>query len=267
MELVKHETCQEYFRRRLSEGWKCISLEGYNAVILSPEGIRRELDLRNDIETLRPNATGDLSQMGGRWDKVDEVDACFSVVFDIESPTPQLGAIGIDVGLYSFAALSNGQLVANPRNLQAGLALLRRRQRRVARRKKGGNNRRKAVLLLQKAHAHIRNQRSDFQHKLSRRLADSYGLVAVEDLNIEGLSRGMLARSVNDAGWGSFLAKLAYKVEETGGRLVRVNPNSTSQVCSRCGCLPDVPKTLADRIHSCPHCGLVIDRDINAARN
>ncbi|GAI57898.1 unnamed protein product, partial [marine sediment metagenome] len=89
----------------------------------------------------------------------------------------------------------------------------------------------------------------------------------VEDLNIKGLSRGMLARSVNDAGWGMFLAKLAYKVEETGGRLVRVNPNGTSQVCSRCGYLPNVPKTLADRIHSCPHCGLVIDRDVNAARN
>ena len=77
----------------------------------------------------------------------------------------------------------------------------------------------------------------------------------------------MLARSVNDAGWGMFLAKLAYKAEEAGGQLVRVNPNGTSQVCSLCGCLPDVPKTLAARIHSCPHCGLVIDRDVNAARN
>jgi putative transposase len=167
----------------------------------------------------------------------------------------------------SFAALSNGELVANPRNLKAGLAKLRRCQRKVARRKKGGMGRHKAVRFLQKAHVHIRSQRSDFQHKLSRRLADSYGLIAVEDLNIKGLSRGMLARSVNDAGWGMFLAKLAYKVEETGGVLARVNPNGTSQVCSRCGCLPDTPKTLTDRIHSCPHCGLVIDRDVNAARN
>lgn len=193
--------------------------------------------------------------------------ACFSVIQDIESPTPQTEAIGIDVGLYSFVALSDGQLVTNPRNLKVGLAQLRRCQRKVARRKKGSVNRRKAVRLLQKAHAHICNQRSDFQHKLSRQIADNYGLIAVEDLNIKGLSRGMLARSVNDAGWGSFLAKLAYKVEYTGGQLVRVNPNGTSQICSRCGCLPDVPKTLADRIHSCPHCGLVIDRDVNAARN
>ena len=208
-----------------------------------------------DIKTLT------LKREAGKW------YACFSVIIDIPVQAPPSGAVGIDMGLYSFAALSTGELLANPRNLKAGLPKLRRCQRRVARRKKGSTGRRKAVRLLQKAHAHIRNQRADFQHKLSRQIADSYGLVAVEDLNIKGLSRSMLARSVNDAGWGSFLAKLAYKVEETGGRLVRVNPNGTSQVCSRCGSLPDVPKTLADRIHSCPHCGLIIDRDINAARN
>jgi len=193
--------------------------------------------------------------------------ACFSVVVDIDFSVPSPETIGIDVGLYSFAALSDGQLVSNPRNLNLGLARLRHAQRKVARRRKGSIRRRKAVICLQKAHAHIKNQRSDFQHKLSRQLADSYGLIAVEDLNIKALSRSMLARSVNDAGWGIFLAKLAYKVEETGGVLVKVNPNGTSQVCSRCGCLPNVPKTLADRIHSCPHCGLVIDRDVNAARN
>jgi len=193
--------------------------------------------------------------------------ACFSVVVDMPDDLPPLEAIGIDVGLYSFAALSTGELVANPRNLKAGLGKLRRCQRKVARRKKGGNGRRKAVRLLQKAHARVKNRRADFQHKLSRRLVDNYGLITVEDLNIKGLSRGMLAQSVNDAGWDSFLAKLAYKAEEAGGQLVRVNPNGTSQVCSRCGCLPDVPKTLADRIHSCPHCGLVVDRDVNAARN
>jgi len=209
----------------------------------------------SDIKTLA------LKREAGKW------YACFSAVIDVGTPVPSPGAIGIDVGLYSFAALSDGQLVSNPRNLKAGLASLRRVQRKVARRRRGSIRRRKAVRFLQKAHAHIRNQRNDFQHKLSRQLADSYGLIAVEDLNIKALSRSMLARSVNDAGWGSFLAKLAYKVEETGGQFVKVNPNNTSQVCSRCGCLPDVPKTLADRIHFCPHCGLVVDRDVNAARN
>jgi len=202
-----------------------------------------------------------LKREAGRW------YACFSVVIDTNNHMPSPNAIGIDVGLSSFAALSNGQLIANPHNLKMGLRKLRRCQRKVARRKKGGNNRHKAVILLQKAHAHIHNQRSDFQHKLSRQLADNYGFIAVEDLNIAALSRSMLAQSVSDAAWGSFLAKLAYKVEETGGQLVKVNPNGTSQACSQCGCLPDIPKTLSDRIHNCPHCGLVIDRDINAARN
>lgn len=189
------------------------------------------------------------------------------MVINVDSPAPPPDAIGIDMGFYSFAALSDGELISNPRNLKIGLVRLRRSQRKVARRRKGSIRRRKVVVCLQKAHAHIHNQRSDFQHKLSRQLADSYGLIAVEDLNIKALAKSMLAQSVSDAGWGSFLAKLAYKVEETGGQLVRVNPNGTSQVCSRCGCLPDVPKSLADRIHSCSHCGLVVDRDVNAARN
>ena len=213
----------------------------------------------------RPITGGEIKTLtlkceAGKW------YACFSTLIDVPLRLPQPGAVGIDVGLITFAALSTGELVDNPRNLKTGLLRLRRCQRKVARRKKGGRGRRKAVRILQKAHAHIHNQRSDFQHKLSRQLADNYGLIAVEDLNIKGLSRGMLAQSVSDAGWGSFLAKLAYKVEYTGGRLVRVNPNGTSQVCSRCGCLPDVPKTLADRVHSCS-CGLVVDRDVNAARN
>lgn len=202
-----------------------------------------------------------LKREAGKW------YACFSQMVDMVMHVPQLGAVGIDVGLCSFAALSTGELVDNPRNLKAGLGKLRRCQRKVARRKKGGNGRRKAVRLLQKAHSHVRNQRADFQHNLSRRLVNSYGLIAVEDLNIKGLSRGMLARSVNDASWGSFLSKLAYKAEEAGGELVKVNPNNTSQVCSGCGYLPDVPKTLADRVHICPQCGLTIDRDVNAALN
>ena len=226
-----------------------VKVQGVGAVKLK---MHRPID--GEIKTLT------LKHETGKW------YACFSVAVDLPDSVPLPDAIGIDVGLCSFAALSTGELVDNPRNLKTGLGKLRVCQRKVARRKRGSKGRRKSVRLLQKAHAHIRNQRNDFQHKLSRRLADNYGLVAVEDLNIKGLSRGMLARSVNDAGWGMFLTKLAYKVEYTGGQLVKVNPNRTSQVCSRCGCLPDVPKTLADRIHSCS-CGLVIDRDVNAARN
>jgi putative transposase len=102
--------------------------------------------------------------------------------------------------LLSFATLSNGSTIDNPRCYKKAQAKLRREQRRVARCKRGGRNRRKAVILLQKAHAHIRNQRADFHHKTARTLVNTYGVIAVEDLNIKGLASGMLAKPVNDAG-------------------------------------------------------------------
>ncbi len=211
--------------------------------------------ISGDIKTLT------LKREVGKW------YACLSLVVETPEPTATTEAIGIDVGLTTFAALSDGQLIENPRHYRKGQRSLRLAQRRVARRKKGSHRRRKAVQLLQKAHKHIRDQRSDFHHKVSHQIAKRYGLVAVEELNIKGLSRGMLSKQVNDAGWGEFLAKLAYKVECTGGQFVEVDPRNTSQVCSGCGCLPDVPKTLSDRVHFCPQCGVSIDRDVNAARN
>ncbi len=210
--------------------------------------------IAGDIKTLT------LKCEAGKW------YAYFSVIINLPCSIPSPEAVGVDMGLKSFIALSTGELTVNPRNLKVALAHLRRVERKVTRCKRGSEGRNKTVRLLQRVHAHIYNQRSDFHHKVSRRLANNYGLIAVEDLNIKGLARSVLAGSVNDAGWGSFLAKLAYKVEETGGQLIKVNPNGTSQVCSQCGCLPDVPKTLDDRVHSCS-CGLTVDRDVNAARN
>jgi len=117
--------------------------------------------------------------------EADKWYTCFSLMVDAPNATPSGDAVGIDVGLYSFAALSDGQTIENPRNLKKSLAKLRRCQRRVSKRKLRSHNRRKAVRLLQKAHARIRNQRTDFQHKLSRQIASSYGFVAVEGLHIE----------------------------------------------------------------------------------
>lgn len=208
---------------------------------------------------------GDIKTLTLRKE-IDRWYACFNVM-ESERPKPSIsGAVGIDLGLYSLVALSDGCLIDNPHTLQLMLPRLRRYQRKIERQKRNGNKRKVTVRHLQVAHAHARNQRIDFQHKLSRQLVNKYAFIAIEDLSIHALAKGMFARSVNDASWGSFLAKLAYKVEETGGHLVKVNPNRTSQVCSQCGASPDVPKTLADRIHSCS-CGLVIDRDVNAARN
>jgi len=171
--------------------------------------------------------------------------------------------VGIDVGLESFAALSDGSVIENPRPFQAVEAKLRGAQRRVARRRKGSNRRRKAVRLLERLHAHIRSQRSDFQHRLSFSLVALFGLIAVEDLNVKGMAQGRLAKQVADAGWSSFLCKLAYKAANAGRELVRVDPKGTSQTCV---CGASVPKRLAERWHACPACGLSQPRDVVSAQ-
>jgi len=194
-----------------------------------------------------------VKREAGRW------FACFSVERD-SAPLPATNReIGIDVGLNSFAVLSNGAEIDNPRHYRNAERRFRYAQRKVARRKnKRSNRRRKAVVLLQRAHAHVRNQRADFHHKESRKLVNEYGVIAVEDLNVKGLAGGMLAKSVHDAGWNSFINMLAYKAESAGRELVKVNPRGTSQTCL---CGARVPKTLKDRWHDCPACGLSAGRD------
>lgn len=175
------------------------------------------------------------------------------------SPLPfSPNTIGIDVGLAHFVTLSDGTAIDNPRHYRNGERALRVAQRRVARRQKGSYRRCKAVQLLQRAHIYIRNQRSDFHHKLSRQIVNGNGLIAVEDLNVKGLASGMLAKSVHDAGWTSFIDKLTYKAENAGRLLVKVDPSGTSQSCT---CGAEVRKTLADRWHLCLSCGLSADRD------
>ncbi|HYA88663.1 MAG TPA: transposase, partial [Nitrospirota bacterium] len=141
-----------------------------------------------------------------------------------------------------------------------------RTQRRLSAKKKGSANRAKARKRVAKIHQKIRNQRADFHHKLSRVLINSYGLIAVEDLNIKGMIQNHhLAKSISDAGWGQFLRFLAYKAENAGCKVEKVSARHTSILCSACG--ERVEKTLADRVHDCPFCGLVLGRDHNAAIN
>ena len=170
--------------------------------------------------------TVSIKREAGRWFVI------FSVECDAAPLPDSTETVGIDVGLSSFATLDDGTEIDNPRFFDEAAKKLRVAQRRLARRKnKKSNRRRKAVQFLQRQHAHIQNQRSDFHHKLSRTLVNRYGLIAVEDLNIKGLSSGMLAKSIYDAGWGSFLNKLTYKAESAGRELVRVDPRGTSQTC------------------------------------
>ena len=201
-----------------------------------------------------PENTGTLflKQICGAW------YACFSCEVAQQVLPASTQEIGADVGLTSFAVLSDGTVIDNPRWYQKAQAALRIAQRRVARRKKGSHRRRRAVAILQKIHEHVSNQRKDFQHKLSHSLVQQYGVIAVEDLNVKGLAGGMLAKSVNDAGWGGFLSMLAYKAENAGRKLFAVDPRGTSQTCT---CGAKAPKRLSDREHVCTACGLIAPRD------
>jgi putative transposase len=173
--------------------------------------------------------------------------------------------IGVDLGITTFAALSDGTLVENPHPLESARHQVRLAQRRVSRRKRGSSRRRKAVALLSRRHTHVEAARRDFHHKLAVNLCRRFDHIAIEELNMRGLAQGMLSKQVNDAGWGQFTTILRAKAECAGREVVAVDPRGTSQECSACGC--EVRKTLSVRVHDCPHCGYVADRDVNAARN
>jgi putative transposase len=173
---------------------------------------------------------------------------------------------GIDVGLTSFATFSDGRQIANPRFYRQSEELLAKRQQVLARKKKGSNSRKRAKTLVFKAHQRIRNQRLDFVRKLAKETVRDYDLVAHEKLNIKRMVKAKtLAKSIHDASWNLFIQALANKAEEAGKHVIGVNPRYTSQKCSGCGKV--VKKALSERTHSCDSCGLVLDRDHNAALN
>jgi putative transposase len=207
-----------------------------------------------------------VKQVCGKWYAV--------VVCDTGDAPPKRTVtdyVGMDVGLTSFATLTDTStypdgVIENPRCFKQGEKMLAKRQRVLARKTRGSSRRRKARLLVAKAHLKIRRQRKDFAHKTARRLVDNYDLIFYEDLRINNmLQNHALAKSISDASWGNFLRILCDKAEEAGCTAVSVNPKGTSVRCSDCG-FP-VPKSLSDRQHVCPNCGLSLSRDLNASRN
>jgi putative transposase len=175
--------------------------------------------------------------------------------------------VGVDLGLSSFAVLSDGTKIDAPKPLAKKLKLLKRRSKQFSHKQKGSNNSKKAALKLARLHRKIKNIRQDFLHKLSTRLARTKPVIVVENLNVRGLSRGRLSRSISDAGWGTFRRMLEYKAKWYGATLI-VAPKSfpSTRLCSRCGHLHGkIP--LSQRILRCENCGLHIDRDLNAALN
>jgi len=173
---------------------------------------------------------------------------------------------GIDVGLKVFLITAEGDAVENPRHYRRGEKKLAKAQRRVSRRKKGSHRRRKAVGHLQRAHQTVQRQRQDFHHKTALHLLREHDTIYLEDLRVANMVRNPhLAMSISDAGWAAFRTILEAKAACAGRRVVAVPPAYTTQYCSGCG--TRIPKSLSVRTHVCTSCGLVLDRDENAARN
>jgi putative transposase len=174
--------------------------------------------------------------------------------------------IGIDVGLKSLAVLSSGETIENPRWYRTQSRKLRRAQKALSRKITGSHNRGKARLVMARLHQKIRNQQNDFLHKLSTALIRHNDLVSIEDVNVRGLAKTKLAKSVLDAGWGTFRALLAYKAERNATHLLAIGRFfPSSKTCSTCGSI-NAELTLAAREWICS-CGVQHDRDLNAAQN
>ncbi|GHJ47107.1 transposase [Catellatospora sp. TT07R-123] len=209
---------------------------------------------------------------GGRW----HVSFTAEVTRTTRTPAHPQQTVGVDVGIASLAVLSTGQIVPNLRHLAAASSRLRSAARTLSRRQ--GPDRRtgqqpsrrwqQAKTRLARAHARVANLRTDGLHKLTTTLAATYGTVVVEDLNVAGmLANRRLARHIGDAGWATLRRQLEYKTAWNGGRVVVADRwFASSKTCSSCGAAkPKLP--LQERTYRCEHCGLRIDRDLNAAIN
>ena len=218
--------------------------------------------------------------------------ACIVCEVDMEPLPESVEQVGIDVGLNHFAVTDDAQFIANPRFFRKDEKALAKAQRKAdtfkhARSQAQKAARRKAYKVVARIHERIRNRRHDFVHQLSRKLVNRYGLIAVEELRVANMVRRPLPKpdpdnasqylpngasqksglnkSIADAAWSLFRHCLTYKAANAGREVVNVAPAYTSQDCSGCG--QRVAKTLGERVHACSCCGLVLDRDVNAARN
>lgn len=188
-----------------------------------------------------------------------------------ETPlSTELKAIGIDVGTTTFATLSDGEKIKNPRFFKVEQKALAKAQRKLD--KKGTIERTKQKKVIARIHERIANKRTNFTHQQSREWVNTYGIIVMEDLNIAGMMSehkvifgNKLNRSIADVAWSQLAQFTSYKAADAGRTFLQVDPRNTSKKCSRCNAI--VPKDLSVRIHDCPHCGLKLDRDHNAAIN
>lgn len=205
-----------------------------------------------------------ISRRAGRW------YAALTVERDEPTmrQTPKGGAVGIDLGVKTLATLSDGTVIDNPRALQADERRLRRAQKALSRKAKGSNRRAKAKAKVARLHAHVANRRHDALNKLTTMLSRTYSDISIEDLNVAGMVKNhRLAKAVEDASFSELRRQLEYKTARTGAVLRVVDRwYPSSKTCSNCGSVK-AKLSLTERTYTCGNCGLVIDRDLNAAIN
>jgi putative transposase len=184
-----------------------------------------------------------------------------------DEPLPKTGlSVGIEVGLKSFMTLSSGEHIDNPRFFVHEENDLAKAQRKLSKAEKGTPERARALKVVHRVHERITNKRDDFVQKRSLKLVKLYDLIVFEDLNIKGMVKNhCLAKHIADAAWNKLVITTFYMAEWAGKRVELVNPSNTSQICSGCGQM--VLKDLFERVHRCSFCGLILDRDHNAATN
>lgn len=217
---------------------------------------------RHIPEGVEPSTITVKLSPSGRW----TVSLLVDVVIEILPESPN--QIGLDLGINSLMALSNGEKIANPQTFKAKRRKLRQAQKALSRKKKGSNNRHKARLKVAKVHAKISDARQDFLHKLTTRLVRENQLIAVEDLSVKNLVKNhKLALSISDAAWGEAIRQLEYKCAWYGRTFVKIDRwFPSSKRCSNCGYIIDkLPLNI--REWDCPKCSVHHDRDENAGKN
>jgi putative transposase len=217
--------------------------------------------LHRPLEGTAKTATINRSSTG-KW------YVCFSCECAEPAPLPATAQqVGVDVGLKTFATLSTGEEIANPRFFRVEERALAKVQRRLSKEEKGTPERANRRKIVARVHERVAWRRGDFAHQHSRRIINAFDLIALEDLSVNRMTHNhCLAKSIHDVAWSQFASLLAYKAAWAGRRFVAVNPAYTSQDCSQCG-HRKTDLSLADRTYVCSCCGIILDRDLNAAKN
>lgn len=210
-----------------------------------------------------------IRRKNGKW--YASVTVRYNLGILARSPANTDTVVGIDPGSYHIVALSTGEKIDSPRFMGKTINKLRHAQKDLSRKEKGSHSRVKTRRKVTCLHEKVSSQRKDFLHKLSAELVTLFAFIAIEQMQMlrivknGGWRKSSFNRNMLDAGIAMLATMLAYKAGEAGGQIEMIKANNTSRICSGCGNI--VPKALSNRVHRCKHCGLVMDRDINAAIN